>query len=145
MTKIMREPTEIVSDLGPVDIFDAVTHARFSCPAVHTDTLLWRSVRWLIPWTKWTFPGLDRGSVRLMPRNVSMWTVRSWRTGHRALPVDIAEGMLDHIRSRCFSGQLLIQELEDYIKAQRAKPKRLMGCCEMDEFTGLPKRGRRKK
>ena len=91
-------------------------------------TLAARAIRWAIPWSRDTFPGLRAGVREILRRPTIAWaTVQGWRAGRSRLPADDAEMLAAYIRARAKPGIELAQELEDYAAKRRAEGWRARG------------------
>lgn len=96
-------------------------------------TLAARGIRWAIPWSKQTFPGLRHGIREILGRPEIAWaTIQGWRAERSRMPASDAEKLADFIRTRSEKGLALAKELEDYAMQRRAAPRRLYGCCAVD-------------
>lgn len=114
-------------------------------PLTARDTLAERAIRWILPWTVRSYPGLRRGIVELLGHRVTFSAVRGWRTERRTMPATMAELMADFIESRSRAGLALVDELRAYAATHRAKPQTGLGwqvVRERDGVGSIPRDGR---
>ena len=91
-------------------------------------TLAARAIRWAIPWSRDTFPGLRAGVREILRRPTIAWaTVQGWRAGRSRLPADDADMLAAYIRARAEPGIDLAKELENYAAKRRAEGRRARG------------------
>jgi hypothetical protein len=91
-------------------------------------TLAARAIRWAIPWSRDTFPGLRAGVREILRRPTIAWaTVQGWRAGRSSLPAEDAEMLAAYIRARAEPGIDLAKELENYAAKRRAEGRRARG------------------
>ena len=106
-------------------------------------TLPARAIRWAIPWSRDTFPGLRAGVREILGRPKMAWaTAQCWRSERSRMPAADAERLAIFIRSRSEHGLALAKELEDYVALRRAEPKRLTGFFVVDPVTGQSRQNR---
>ena len=91
-------------------------------------TLAARAIRWALPWSRDTFPGLRAGVREILRRPTITWaTVQGWRAGRSSLPAEDAEMLAAYIRARAEPGIDLAKELENYAAKRRAEGRRARG------------------
>ncbi len=105
-----------------------------------------RSLRWLLPWTIWDYPGVQAGSMQVLSGRVALETLRSWWKGYHRMPRWAADAIGDAIEARLVVGYALLKELRAY---SDSKPDRRYGpgFRAIDPETGLsgrPRVGRKK-
>src|SRR5262249_6121916 len=62
-------------------------------------TLAARAIRWVIPWSRDTFPGMRTGVREILRRPSIAWaTVQGWRAERSRVPADDAERLAVYIR-----------------------------------------------
>lgn len=113
---------------------------RVRAASVGNAALCEQAIRWLMPWTLSTFPGLRKGILSILPGVYTWQAVQHWRRGRRHLPAHVAEAMAEMIGARCRAGQSLEAELRAHAAAQRALPRPVTGCCRI-EAAGWNRRG----
>jgi hypothetical protein len=109
-------------------------------------TLAARAIRWAIPWSRDTFPGLRAGVREILRRPTIAWaTVQGWRAGRSCLPADDAKMLAAYIRARAEPGIELAKELEDYAAKRLAegRPARGFEVVRERDGTGSPPRDAR--
>jgi hypothetical protein len=91
-------------------------------------TLAARAIRWAIPWSRHTFPGLRAGVREILHRPSIAWaTVQGWRAERSRMPAHDAEMLARYIRSRAEAGIALAHALDDYAAKRRAVGRRARG------------------
>lgn len=100
-------------------------------------TLAGRAIRWAVPWSRDTFPGLRAGVLEILGRPSLAWaTVQGWRAERSRLPAEDAERLAQFIRSRSQQGLSLTQELEDYAAKRRTQPRSTRGFQVVKDWDG---------
>jgi hypothetical protein len=106
-------------------------------------TLVARAIRWIIPWSRDTFPGLRAGIREVLKRPTVAWaTVQGWRAGRSRISADDAERFAHFIRTRSERGLALAQELEEYAAKRRVEPRRPRGFEIVRDRDGVVRDGR---
>jgi hypothetical protein len=106
-------------------------------------TLVARAIRWIIPWSRDTFPGLRAGIREVLGRSTIAWaTVQGWRAGRSRISADDAQRFAHFIRTRSERGLELATELEAYAAARRAEPRRPRGFEVVRDRGGVVRDGR---
>ena len=106
-------------------------------------TLAARAIRWAVPWSRDTFPGLRAGIREILGRPTVAWaTVQGWRAERSRMPAADALRLAGHIRARAEHGLGLAEELERYAEQRQAEPRRLTGFCAVDPLTRQDRRNR---
>ena len=106
-------------------------------------TLAARAIRWAIPWSRETFPGMRAGVREILGRPSIAWaTVQGWRAERSRMPADYAERLAIYIRVRSEHGMALARELEEYVAKRRAEPRRPRGFQIVRERDGVVRDGR---
>jgi hypothetical protein len=106
-------------------------------------TLVARAIRWIIPWSRDTFPGLRAGIREVLGRPTIAWaTVQGWRAGRSRISADDAQRFAHFIRMRSQHGLVLAQELEEYAAKRRAEPRRPRGFEIVRDRGGVVRDGR---
>jgi hypothetical protein len=91
-------------------------------------TLAAQAIRWAIPWSRDTFPGMRAGIREILHRpNIAWATIQGWRADRSRLPADDAEMLARFIRPRAENGLALAKALEEYAAKRRAEPRRARG------------------
>ena len=112
----------------------------YQAPIVtRSQTVVARSLAWLLPWTVWSYPGLRKGILEVLGWRVAWQTVACWRRGERATPIWACRVISGHIRARCEKGLALADELDATVTAGEISFPRRIGFCVVDE-DGLNKR-----
>jgi hypothetical protein len=100
-------------------------------------------MRWIIPWSRDTFPGLRAGLREVLGRPTIAWaTVQGWRAERSRIPADDAERLAHFIRARSEHGLALAKELYEYSAQRRAEPRRPRGFQIVRERDGVMTDGR---
>jgi hypothetical protein len=112
-------------------------------------TLVARAIRWIIPWSRDTFPGLRAGIREVLGRPTIAWaTVQGWRAGRSRISADDAERFAHFIRARSEHGLSIAGELEEYVAKRRAEPRRPRGFQVVRKRDGpgsIPRDGRNRR
>lgn len=119
--------------------YDPLWYRRTLAPAPITTrgTLPERSLRWILPWTIKSYPGIRRGILELLGRRWGWSAIRGWRSGRRKFNPIAAEIMAYHIEASCKAGLALVDELRAYALAEQSKPRRNIGWAEVRDRDGV--------
>jgi hypothetical protein len=109
-------------------------------PLTERQTLGELVVRWFLPWTVRTYPGVRRGMVELLRGRVTYSAIKGWRVGRRPMPAWVAQVFADTIRARCRAGAELATELEEWAQ-QRAQIENERLECRRRQFNAVRWRG----
>ncbi len=88
-----------------------------------SDELSERVIRWILPWSRGSYPGLRRGTCEILSNRWTWGAVRHWRSGRSSFPKIAAQILYNHMASRIESGLALMAELKIYIDGHEYKPR----------------------
>jgi len=78
------------------------------------DTPCDKATRWLLPWSRDSYPGVEVAVREIGAGRIAWATFKAWRGGTRTMPEWFATLLADMIETRCRAGLAIVQELRDY-------------------------------
>lgn len=88
-------------------------------------TLAYRTLAYLWPWTRRTYPGLHAGTAISLGRKLTWASIRHWTAGRHRFPVWAAEALLTHVEAHVSAGTALATELRRHIDVSHNPPRHL--------------------
>jgi hypothetical protein len=138
-----RRPSDGIDPNGPHNYVKRRRRSIVAPLLCDRHTLAARAIRWAIPWSRDTFPGLRAGVREILRRPTIAWaTVQGWRADRSCMPSDDAEMLARFIRWRAEQGMALAKELEEYAAKRRAEPRRPRGFEVVRDRGGVVRDGR---
>jgi hypothetical protein len=125
--------------IGHIDL----SRRKYGTPSVASNRpVADRAVRWLVPWSRDTYPGIGRASVQILSGAVGAQAIKNWRLGLRRLPPWAAERFAAEIERRCAEGFELVEELRQYSADWKPYDRSKPAFLEIDPESGLRRKFR---